>query len=293
MSISSFPRMLTWFTRRKGLEFSSFWQGPVDGLVYGCLASFPYFGARLRLYAYDDNLNIPPGIEVADAREICADKKLLDRYFADGQVEPSKFSNLFRYLLMQKMETCWVDCDLLCLRPADFCNDAFVFGRTTPEMNHEWGINGAVLKLPSDSLVLARLIRHARTAADLDQPWGVIGPLLITRLFNESGLSELARPMSDFYPLDSARFWMPLLPEAARNVEAAVSSSRMLHLWHNNFKRCGYDKQAAPPEGSFLHDAFTRVGGLGGFSRTYGAEELKHKISEWLPEEIRPHVRMP
>jgi hypothetical protein len=243
---------------------------------------------RLRLYAYDDNLNVPAGVEIADAREICADEGLLNRYFADGHVEFSKFSNLFRYLLVQKTRSCWVDSDLLCLKRPDFQNDEFIFGRIFPDEEHPWGINGAVFKMPPKSPVLAQLIRHAHEAVDVDQPWGIIGPLLITRIFRGTDLFNLARPVSDFYPLAPDLFWMPLLPEEAASVEAAVSSSWMLHLWHNNFKRCGYDKQAAPPRGSFLHDAFARVGGLGGFSRTYDVDELKNKISKWLPEGHRP-----
>jgi len=270
---------------KKESEFVSFWDGELDGITYGCLASFPYWGARLRIYSYNENLKIPAGVELADAREICPDENLLNRYIADGQVEPAKFANLFRYLLLGKINSCWVDADILCLKPPDFSSDQFVFGKQFPNQDHRWFINNAVLKLPSDSGILTQLVKQARAVIDLDQPWGVIGPELVTRLFKQAGLFELARPVADFYPLSPDKFWMPLLPEETKAVEAALSASKLLHLWNNQFKRSGYDKQAAPPRGSFLHDTFSRIGGLAGFSRTYDVDELKSVINEYLPKE--------
>lgn len=270
---------------QKEPEFVSFWSGAIDGITYGCLASFPYWGARLRLYSYDDNLAVPPGIELADAREICADESLVSRYIADGRVESAKFANFFRYLLLQKTSACWVDCDLFCLKQPNFQNDRLVFGQQFPDREHPWSINNAVLKLPSDSPVLVQLTEQARAVVDLDQHWGVIGPELVTRLFKETGLLELARPVTDFYPLPPDKFWMPLLPDETKVVEALVSTSILLHLWHNQFKRSGYDKTSAPPPGSYLHEAFSRVGGLAGFSRTYDVDQCKNDIGDWLPPE--------
>jgi hypothetical protein len=277
MSLVSFPATK--------LEFASFWDGEVDGITYGCLASFPYWGERLTLYSYNENIKIPSGVKLADAREICPDENLLTRYIAYGKAERAKFANLFRYLLLSKTNSCWVDADIICLTPPDFGGDEFIFGQQFSNKDHQWCINNAVLKLPSNSSILARLIEEARTVVDLDQPWGIIGPELVTRLFNEAGLSELAHPVSDFYPLSPAQFWMPLLPEEAKEVETAVSASTFLHLWHNQFKLSGYDKQAAPPKGSFLYNIFNRIGGLSAFIRTYDVDELKSDISEYLPRE--------
>lgn len=291
MPSSLFSRLFS--SAKKEPQFVSFWNGELDGITYGCLSSFPYFGARLRLYSYNDKLKVPSGIELADAREICADESLVGRYIADGKAEPAKFANLFRYLLLQKTGVCWVDCDFLCLGRPNFQNDAFVFGRQFAKEHHH-SINNAVLKLPSDSTVLGNLIEQASAVVDLDQQWGVIGPELLTRVFAEIGLAERARPIHDFYPIPPRSFWKPLLPQEKKSVEVAVSKSRLLHLWHNQFKRSGYDKTAAPPKGSYLHDVFARTGGLAGFSRTYQLGELIDQISYWLPIEkagIRRVVR--
>ncbi|WP_246763210.1 hypothetical protein [Rhizobium sp. 007] len=270
------------FRRSKSPDFVSFWHGPIDGLTYGCLASFPYHGARLRLYSYDDNIKVPPGIDLADAREICPDTSLTGRYIADGKVEFSKFSNLFRYVLIKQTGCCWVDCDLVCLRPPEFQHDEMVFGYQYPKENVQ-AINGAVLKLPREHAVLADLIQNARDVVDLDQRWGAIGPRLITTKFYEAGLSEFASAMADFYPISPAHFWKLILPEGRESVESAVRASKLLHLWHKKFELAGYNKDIAPPRESYLHRALERVGGLDRFTGIYDGDELRVQLGRWLP----------
>ncbi|WP_245278323.1 hypothetical protein [Ensifer aridi] len=270
------------FRRLSSPDFVSFWHGPIDGLTYGCLASFPYHGARLRLYSYNDNIKVPPGIDLADAREICPDTSLIGRYIADGRVEFSKFSNLFRYLLIKQTGCCWVDCDFLCLRPPEFQHREMVFGYQYPKEN-PLAINGAVLKLPRKHDVLAGLIQHAREVVDLDQRWGAIGPQLITTKFYEAGLSEFASAAADYYPISPPDFWKLILPEGRETVEAAVRASKLLHLWHKKFEVAGYDKELAPPRESYLHRALERVGGLDRFTGIYDADELRVQLGRWLP----------
>lgn len=272
--------------RVKAPDLVSFWHGPVDALTYGCLASFPYHGARLRIYSYDDSIQVPPGIDLADARQICSDTSLVARYIVDGKVEFSKFSNLFRYLLIQQTGSCWVDCDFLCLRRPDFQNGDMAFGYQQAK-DHPAAINGAVLKLPREHAVLTDLIEHARGVVDLDQHWGVIGPRLITPKFNEAGLSNFASEPVDYYPIPHANFWKLLLPEERENVELAARSSKLLHLWHHMFEVAGYNKELAPPKGSYLHQALERVGALDRFSGIYDADELKMRLVSWIPAESR------
>lgn len=267
--------------RGEALDFVSFWHGHMDGLTYGCLASFPYHSARLRLYCYDDKIQVPAGIELADARDICSDESLIGRYIADGKVELSKFSNLFRYLLIQRTGYCWVDCDFLCLRAPEFQHDDFVFGYQLPK-DHPSAINGAVLKLPRENAVLADLVQHARSVVDLDQRWGTIGPSLVTPKLREAGLCEFGAEIADYYPISYAHFWKLLLPEERESVEAAANSSKLLHLWHHMFELARYDKELAPPKDSYLHRALERVGALDRFKRTYEADEVRASVAPWL-----------
>ena len=64
-------------------EFATFWHGPLDPIAYSCLASFAACRARtFSVYSYDDGIDLPPGVEWADARRICPDQSLLSRYLA-------------------------------------------------------------------------------------------------------------------------------------------------------------------------------------------------------------------
>lgn len=281
MTTNLLKRLAGAFRRGKTTDFVSFWHGPIDGFTYGCLASFPYHGARFRLYCYD-KIHVPPGIDLADAREICPDMTLVNRYIADGKVAFSKFSNLFRYLLIEKTGYCWVDCDLICLRKPEFHNGEMVFGYQLPKGNPQ-AINGAILKLPREHPVLAELIQHAREVADLNQSWGAIGPKLLTPKLYAAGLSEFASAIDDFYPVSYSNFWKLLLPEERESVETAVHPSKLLHIWHHMFEIAGYDKNLAPPRDSYLHSALKCVGGLDQFNGIYDAAELRKQLSEWVP----------
>lgn len=265
-------------------EFATFWNGPLDSLTYSCLASFPYYGARLRLYTYAADIDVPDGVEIADARSICRDETLVGRYIADGRVSDAKFSNLFRYEMIQQTGSCWVDTDIICLRKPDFSNEAFVFGRQLDPSDAS-SINNAVLKLPKDHRIVADLVDRAKASVDLDQLWGVIGPTLLTEMTKVHGLDAQARDIPHFYPIVFDHFWKPLLPDYRRAVDKATHDATFLHLWHEFFRRSSYDKSACAPVGSFFHDMCRRVGTFDRFSRVYEAGELRTVLSGWIRDD--------
>jgi hypothetical protein len=258
-------------------EFASFWEGPLDALAYACLASFANAGARLRLYSYNDRIEAPAGIEVADARAICPDESLLRRYFVAGKPSLATFADMFRCQLIRRTGCCWVDTDILCLTKPDFSREAIVFGRQ-PEFHGESVINNAVLKLPPAHPLLDDLIAHAENAVDKDLSWGAIGPFLLTELAVKHGVANQARDFRKFYPIDPNDFWKLLLPDYRDAVAAAAEGATLLHLWGELFNRCGYDKNIGPPAGSYLHDFFDRMGTTDRFRRIYREDEARALI---------------
>ncbi len=261
-------------------EFATFWHGPLNPIAYSCLASFARVGAGLRVYSYDDNIDWPRGVEVADARQICPDRSLLGRYVAGGKPSLAKFADLFRYLLIRRTGRCWIDTDIICLKKPTIAGPSIVFGRQSEAYGRSL-INNAVLKLPPEHPVLAELVRRAQDAVDIDQPWGAIGPFLLTDLAEEYGVDGYARDFVDFYPIEPDHFWKPLLPACRESVIAATREATFLHLWGELLERSGYDKSACPPVGSFVHDAFGRIGTLDRFERVYGERELESRMAEW------------
>jgi hypothetical protein len=268
----------------KNNRLATFWHGPLHPIALGCLASFASMGVPLRLYSYDEAIEAPRGVEVANARTICPDDTLVHRYLAGGKPSLASFADRFRYQMIRQTGECWVDADMVCLNRPDFSHDPFVFGL----QSNPYGdllINNAVLRLPPDHPVLTALIERALAAVDVDQSWGAIGPFLLTKLAMDGGIAPLARKSSDFYPIEPDDFWKFLLPAYRDEVAATVRQSTLLHLWSEMFERSGYDKSAAPPTGSFLHEAFERIGILNRFARIYAESELVEIIDRWSARE--------
>jgi Alpha 1,4-glycosyltransferase conserved region len=222
-------------------------------------------GHAFTLYSYTPDLvsNVPSGTELRDAREIIPDDWIM-RYFASGF--QALGSDFFRYALLAKGLGYWVDLDLIFLKKLDF-SQPYVFG-----WEKQNSINGAVLLLPPDCLMLQELTEvpqlnwkppfygPRRTAKFYikrlikgnvnpeDHDWGTYGPALITHIAKKTGLTKYAQPSSVFYPLPY--FKANLIFEPAYNVEQLISATtRTVHLWHS---RLSPERLQAPPLGSYL-----------------------------------------
>jgi hypothetical protein len=264
-------------------EFATFWSGPLNPLAYTCLASFPYVGATLRVYAYEKDLELPPGVERADARVICPDMSLIGRYKVGGKPSLAMFADMFRYKLIRDTGDCWVDSDIICLRQPDFLQEPIVYGRQA-EAKGKALINNAVLKLPSDHALLLDLIARADAAVDKDQSWGAIGPFLLTDLAESHGVDQIARDETHFYPIDADHFWQVLLPSYRKTVAEAARGATFLHLWSAMFEHVEYDLWASPPRGSYLSEIIDRLGTSGRFSRVYDDQVLRETLGQWIDE---------
>ena len=286
--LSSRLDLRTWFDmrrqQRQGGRFVTFWHGPVDPITYTCLASFPHHGARLTVYSYDARIRVPRGVRVADARRIVPDEGLTSRYIVHGNPSFSKFSNYFRYRLLQETGSCWVDGDVVCLRKPDFSESPFVFGYQLQKKG-PWALNGAVLKLPRNHPMLLELAQRAADAIDLDTKWGVIGPMLVSELAVKHDVIDHARPLAEFYPVAFDKFWRVLLPGYLQGIERATSGSTFLHLWNEFYRTCGYDKSMAPPEGSFLHAQCVKLGTLGQFRGIYEKAEMRDVLGAYMNDQ--------
>jgi hypothetical protein len=230
------------------------------------LASFVRAGHRVALHSYDAVANVPAGVECLDANAIVS----RDRLFVHADTGSySLFSNYFRYQLLRRSLGVYIDCDLICLRSID-TDRAYVLGFEDAQ-----NMNGAVLKLPSNSPVLSdlealfdrrvftppwyslreQLKQHARAwlkrPADLAHaPWGSAGPKALTYYAERHGLARYAEPPEVFYPvhwrdirrlLDPQQSWPNLITERTQCV----------HLWNENLR---HHTKGDPPPGSPLRE---------------------------------------
>jgi hypothetical protein len=257
----------------KGPAFATFWHGKLEPIAYGCLASFAQAGAGLRVYGYDAEVDLPRGVDWADARDICPDPTMLTRYRVAGKPSLATFADMFRYKMIAATGRCWVDADILCLKRPDVLSGPILFGCQSNPYG-EFLVNNAVLKLPPAHPLLRALIEKADAAIDIEGSWGAIGPFLLTELVAQQQLEHCARDSFAFYPIEPDDFWKLLSPACRDAVEVATARSTFLHLWGEMFERAAYDKNICPPEGSFLYEMFARAGTLHRFQRIYKAREL-------------------
>ena len=264
-------------------EFASFWRGELNPFAYACLASFARAGARLIVYSYDDEIELPPGVLREDARRICRDETLLERYRVDGKPSVATFADLFRYRMIQKTGRCWVDTDLICLNRPFFAERDYVFCRQADAVSSKL-INNAVLRLPASEPALAELVASAEAAADVDQTWGSLGPFLLTPVLKKHGLYDRALDPRVCYPIEPEQFWKPFAPASKREVEEALQGDAMLHLWSEAVAWSGYDRRVCPPRGSYLHDAFHALGVQDRFDRVADEGEVLNIMSRQIAQ---------
>jgi len=267
-------------------EFASFWHGTLNPFAYACLASFAQAGASLRVFSYDPRLDLPPGVRLEDASAICPDQSLTRRFIADGKSSIATFADMFRYRMIAKAGCCWVDTDILCLSKPAFENDGFVFCRQADAVGTSL-VNNAVLKLPPSHPAVAELVATAEAAIDVDQRWGAIGPFLLTPVLAKYDLTQHALDSHICYPIEPEQYWKLFLPGYRDWVAGAARDATFVHLWSEAVVWSGYDFWSCPPAGSYLHDAFGRVGALGRFRRVATEEEVLRLMVKPIVESER------
>ena len=260
-------------------EFASFWHGTLNPFAYACLASFPAVGASLRVFSYDPRLDLPDGVRREDARAICPDESLTRRFIADGKPSVATFADLFRYRMIRDTGYCWVDTDILCLRRPSFGGDSVIFCRQADAVGTGL-VNNAVLRLPPSHPAVTELVAAAEGAIDVDQRWGAIGPFLLTPVLIHYGLYDRALDSHVCYPIEPEQFWKLFLPAHLDWAHEATRGATFAHLWSEAIVWSGYDFWACPPAGSYLHEAFRRIGALGRFRRVATEDEVLRLMSK-------------
>ncbi|MEW6633487.1 MAG: galactosyltransferase Lgt5 [Pseudomonadota bacterium] len=233
-----------------------------------CLRSFVLAGHRVLLHCYEVPRNVPPGVEIFDARALMPRERVV-YYRSNGS--PSLFSNLYRLKIQEAGMGLYVDCDVFCLRPIP--QDDYIFGYQT-----DTELNGAVLKLPPDSSMLRealkmtrdpyyiapwlrsrkRLRRRLYKAIGLPTHisrygWGELGPEAITYFAGKAGVIHRAVPIDVFYPVHHDQVSM-LLDPALLLADLVTPRSLCIHLFDKLLKEhmAGRPIPAGSPLGQML-----------------------------------------
>lgn len=230
-----------------------------------CLRSMVACAHTVRLYSYGEVTNLPEGVELCSAETVLPRSKLL-RHKKSGSY--SLGSNIFRYELLQKEDTIWLDADVYCLKPLEALGP-IVFGW---ESDHV--INGAVLGLPSDHIMLQQLKKYydgrvflppwwsrrrkfnniLRSFIGIDKTaervgWGVLGPKAVTYFAQKTQITGYAQDPEVFYPIPIDNIG-EIFDPSAKPDRFISDRSITVHLWNEMIK---HRKQELPLPGSYMH----------------------------------------
>jgi len=257
-------------------RLNSLWVGNKIGWIEElCLRSAIATGHSFTVYSYkpDELRDLPPGVDLADAREVMPENLLL-RYADSGAVQLG--SNLFRYHLLQRSLGCWVDMDFYFIKRLHLTDD-YVFGYERKD-----SINSAILKIPATSEMLRIIFRQMRPNIRPpwygpkrtllyysrrikngpikieDLPWGTFGPQLVTYAARKSGTQHYAQEQSVFYPVAYDQVGLFLEPADRARDKVERENTVAIHLYRSALVRLL--KTSALPTTSYLADACKRLG---------------------------------
>jgi hypothetical protein len=260
-------------SRRGPQRFQSFWYGgPLSPYECLCLKSFIDCGHALDLYTYDSGLAVPTGVRVCDASELVDPNEVfVYQAVGFGKGSPSAFSNLFRAKLMVERGGWWTDTDVVCLTDrlplvAEF------FVRQDADLI-AWGVIHFEPRHPVMVRCLDEVMKLGRAVK-----WGDGGPVLLTRLLNEYGLSDQARPAATCYPIHYSEALDVLRPSRTAALTPRLEASLFLHLWNAMLVFRGVPKTCLPPKGSLLRQ-YADKHRVDGWAGEYDEHTLEHALS--------------
>lgn len=257
------------------MKLNAFWTGgDLTYLERVCLNSALDVGHQVDLWSYEQINNVPLQINLRNAREVMPEHMCI---WNKRENSPGPGSDIFRMLLQKQGRGCYIDCDLLLLRPIEDREYIFCEGEN------------AVLKLPPDCPIIDPILRLAASDPMLppwwsiakrtkqrfkaligrdqkieDMSWVTLGPKAFTYFLEAHGLRSNALPGEVFFPVPFERASELFRPGASID-EYFTSDTVAVHLWNNAIKAF---KEALPPVGSFIHEQCVKQGVLDHFART-------------------------
>jgi hypothetical protein len=239
----------------KEIDFSSVWIGPeLNPLSVICLESFGRAGLPINLYVYEKPINTPKNVNLLDASTIVRPERIF-RHIPSGSY--AVFADIFRYHLLAKTDTVYVDTDIYCIRKPEIRE--YMFG-----WEDNVHINNAVLRMPPDCRLLKSLINfvdnnflpppfsfkpgairamvmHLISGRPTAQylGWGKTGPDILTYYVKNYNLQQLAVPKEYYYPLHY--YDIESLLDAKKNInEIIFRETEFIHLYNEMLRKLEY-----------------------------------------------------
>ena len=260
----------------RALPANTFWFGKrLPTIEQVCLHSMVAVGQPITLWAYEKPESIPDGVVFRDAAEILSRSTFIAYSGGRGA---RLFADIFRIELLRKNMGLWLDADCLMLKPI-LSGTPYMFG-----WEDDRRINNAVLHMPADSELTARLWEFVNTRPVVPPWWplpkqwwqravhplglarkpesiafGSFGPKIVTHLVISLGLQEYAQPRSRFYPILYNETRLYFQPGGAES--RIGTDTYCCHLWLSNIQdRVNALGADAFYSNTFLGQQFKRFG---------------------------------
>ncbi len=218
------------------------WIGPaLSAMEQLGIASYLANGHEFHLYVYDAVANVPAGVILKDATEVLPASRIFQY---PAQKTYAGFANLFRYKLLLEKGGWWSDTDSVCLKQFDF-DMPYVF--SSELTNGTRMINNGLIKAPRGSDLLKWAFAECERKDPATLVWGETGPALFSSAIEKFALTNYVQSPATFCPL-GYRDWRHIT-----NPDADIyfgTESYAVHLWHEQWRAAGMDKDAHYHPGS-------------------------------------------
>lgn len=212
------------------------WIGPaLSAMEQLGISSYLANGHEFHLYVYDRVANIPDGSIVRDANEILPRSRVFQY---TGNKSYAGFANFFRYKLLADRGGWWSDTDSVCLKPFDFRSE-YVFSSEFSKGAQM--VNNGLIKAPAGSPLLEWAWKQCDSKDSSKLEWGETGPALFAAGIERFALGEHVQPFTTFCPVPYSS-WRSLVDPKA-DVDPG-DDSHAVHLWHEQWRSAGVDKDA-------------------------------------------------
>ena len=213
------------------------------------IRSFLACGHQVHLYTYDENIAVPAGCVVRDAREIMPESDIFAHSHKTGRGNGSfaGFADLFRWKLVYEKGGAWADADVICLRPI----------RSTELVNTELvrlegvmlpGITNCFFAAPKGEKAFLQAFESSRLVDRTELLWGEIGVHLMARIVAENGWGGRLADPSDICPIPPFRIVDAILGSFDPHHVVQSTNCRAVHLYNEVMRTVGMDKNGHFPK---------------------------------------------
>ena len=219
------------------------WIGPaLSAMEQLGISSYLANGHDFHLYVYDPVANVPQGTTVCDASDILPRSRIF-QYARHASY--AGFANFFRYKLLADRGGWWSDTDSVCLKPFDF-DAEYVFSSEFSKGVQM--VNNGLIKAPAGSPLLQWAWEQCDARDTSKMEWGETGPALFAAGIERFGLQQYVQPFTAFCPIPY-KSWRVLIDPKA-DVDPGTES-HAVHLWHEQWRSAGVNKDAHHHPGSY------------------------------------------